>query len=759
MKIILCIRDLKWGIGRHVIKFIRILEKREDIEKILLLTSAEPDFFGPKVEVRTLRLAGGTFITKEPHFALQCTAIIKKTLKEEHYDIIDLRQPALVRSLKKFDASIVYNVHVTHFQFSREAPGGLRYLPVKILHGIFKWFEYLQFKWADNICFVSRRTQREFSRLYPKLAKKTRYIANFRDMSLFFPISEQERLAKRKALNIADRQLALLYCGRLDRMKNIDSLLEAFSAVRKTRPTLTLLVAGTGSQASRLSGEPGVIPLGQLEPSQLNEVYNAADCTILPSLYENFPGVVLESIAAGTPVISTNVGDVGEWLPPELMIEDFDKDSLARKIDDVAGMNGSKLEDHVHNLRDRLRTHHDAEANTIEKLDLYKELAAHHPIVYFSIRELPSRMASSVHIMKMCQALQQTGNDVMLVAAVKDDPNAIFDHYGIKTRFFIRRAWAPGTTFKPLRIIGWLYFLIKAVLFTRRQKPRLIYVRDLFSGVLFNRLGIPFIYECHEDPIQRLKKFFLKRTLNSKNLKLVVTISESLKRIVTEKYERQLSQRKVIVAHDGVDLSGYPEGRSHRQLRQETGLPEEGFLVGYTGSLYKGRGIDIILSVAGKNPGLQFIIIGGSPKEVRCLEKESAASGLQNIHLTGHVPHHMVPRYLASMDILLMPYQRKVTLQGNKRDTAKYMSPLKMFEYMAAGAPIISSDLPVIHEVLQDGRNALLVEPADPGQWHDAVLRLGEDRELAARLAQNARQDVQQYTWDQRAVSIIGSLK
>ena len=242
-------------------------------------------------------------------------------------------------------------------------------------------------------------------------------------------------------------------------------------------------------------------------------------------------------------------------------------------------------------------------------------------------------------------------------------------------------------------------------------------------------------------------------------MKLVVTISESLRGIITSKYRQLLGERPVIVAHDGVDLSGYPDGRSRRQLRQELELPLQDFLVGYTGSLYKGRGIDIILSAAGKSPSFRFVIIGGSPQEVRSLEKRSAADGLDNIIITGHVPHHRIPRYLASMDILLMPYQRKFTLQGNKRDTAKYMSPLKMFEYMAAEVPIISSDLPVIHEVLCHEKNALLVDPSDANQWHEAILRLAEDKNLAQRLAQTAALDVRRYTWQERALSIIGRIK
>jgi glycosyltransferase involved in cell wall biosynthesis len=80
---------------------------------------------------------------------------------------------------------------------------------------------------------------------------------------------------------------------------------------------------------------------------------------------------------------------------------------------------------------------------------------------------------------------------------------------------------------------------------------------------------------------------------------------------------------------------------------------------------------------------------------------------------------------------------------------------LKLFESMAAGRPIIASALPSIREVLSHEVNALLVPPGEPKQLADAIRRLSEDRELGARLARQAGQDVRQYSWDERGRKIV----
>jgi glycosyltransferase involved in cell wall biosynthesis len=86
---------------------------------------------------------------------------------------------------------------------------------------------------------------------------------------------------------------------------------------------------------------------------------------------------------------------------------------------------------------------------------------------------------------------------------------------------------------------------------------------------------------------------------------------------------------------------------------------------------------------------------------------------------------------------------------------AYYASPMKLFEYMASGNPIVASDLPAIAEIIQDGRNGLLVPPGDASALAGALRRLRDDPSLACRLATQAAQDVLPYAWQHRASRIL----
>jgi len=83
------------------------------------------------------------------------------------------------------------------------------------------------------------------------------------------------------------------------------------------------------------------------------------------------------------------------------------------------------------------------------------------------------------------------------------------------------------------------------------------------------------------------------------------------------------------------------------------------------------------------------------------------------------------------------------------------MSPLKMFEYMAAEKPILATRLPSVMEVLVDGENAVLAEPDNPGELARGIKRIIEDKEFSQRIGRRARQDVLHYTWEKRAQKIV----
>jgi glycosyltransferase involved in cell wall biosynthesis len=111
---------------------------------------------------------------------------------------------------------------------------------------------------------------------------------------------------------------------------------------------------------------------------------------------------------------------------------------------------------------------------------------------------------------------------------------------------------------------------------------------------------------------------------------------------------------------------------------------------------------------------------------------------------------------MCAVDVLLMPYQANVSIGLRGHDTARWMSPMKMFEYLGSGVPIISSDLPALREVLTDGRNALLVAPDDRDAWLGALDRLVSDPELAGRLGAQGHSDyLERFTWDTRAKQLL----
>jgi glycosyltransferase involved in cell wall biosynthesis len=102
----------------------------------------------------------------------------------------------------------------------------------------------------------------------------------------------------------------------------------------------------------------------------------------------------------------------------------------------------------------------------------------------------------------------------------------------------------------------------------------------------------------------------------------------------------------------------------------------------------------------------------------------------------------------AACDVLLMPYQRAIAVSSGG-DTAAFASPMKAFEYLAAGRPILSSDLPVLREVLNEG-NAILLDPQAVEAWEAALKSLAGDEPRRIRMGEAGRRQAERYSWMER---------
>jgi glycosyltransferase involved in cell wall biosynthesis len=222
------------------------------------------------------------------------------------------------------------------------------------------------------------------------------------------------------------------------------------------------------------------------------------------------------------------------------------------------------------------------------------------------------------------------------------------------------------------------------------------------------------------------------------------------------------STSKIRVLPDGVDLSLFAKLPSRDACRGRLGLPVDRVIIGYVGrfrtmEMEKGipelvRAMAAIPPVAGKEPLL--LCVGGPMEAVPTYEEIARQHGLPTHYLrfVDRVPNTDVPLWIRACDVVTMPYYWN-------EHYAYFMSPLKLFEYMAAGVPIVSSDLPAICEVLRHGENAWLVTPGDAKALADGIYRVLSDSPLAERMAQQARREAQNYSWNARASAVIDAAR
>lgn len=179
--------------------------------------------------------------------------------------------------------------------------------------------------------------------------------------------------------------------------------------------------------------------------------------------------------------------------------------------------------------------------------------------------------------------------------------------------------------------------------------------------------------------------------------------------------------------------------------------PPRPFTVGFVGTLKPWHGtetlVDAFALLHERDPSVRLLLVGDGPERPRIEERLGARGVAGSAELTGAVDPSGVPALLAAMDVAVAPYP---DLQPF------YFSPLKLYEYMAAGRAVVASRVGQIADVIQDGESGLLVAPGDPRALAGALARLHADADLRARLGRAARErTLRHHTWDAVAERIL----
>lgn len=178
------------------------------------------------------------------------------------------------------------------------------------------------------------------------------------------------------------------------------------------------------------------------------------------------------------------------------------------------------------------------------------------------------------------------------------------------------------------------------------------------------------------------------------------------------------------------------------------------FTVGFVGSLKPWHGLSILIDAFARfhhqNPQTQLLIVGNGTERDRTMADIQERNLTEAVHFTGAVSPETVPQYLAQMDVAVAPYPASKDF---------YFSPLKVYEYMAAGLPVVASDIGQISQVIDSGVNGLLVTPGDGEALADALDLLWRSPVLRSYLGNCARKTVlQKYTWERVVERILSKV-
>ena len=394
-------------------------------------------------------------------------------------------------------------------------------------------------------------------------------------------------------------------------------------------------------------------------------------------------------------------------------------------------------------------------------------------ILYLADIRFPLERANGIQSMETCHALAARGHEVTLVVRPDThtparDPYAFYGLLRIP-RLHIEIAPVNIKGPAPSRRVGYLTFAVGRAMGRTRQD--VIFTRDLGLASLLLRipasLRAPVVYEAHgiaadvaaalpglltgapEASPAKLRRLARREAHVWKGADGYVTITDGLKK---ELERRFASRNRIAVVPDGTSVANNPDPRPPTpDLRppafDKAPADKPMFTIGYAGHLYPWKGVDLVVEAVAAIEDSRGLIVGGHEKEPDLARVKAFAEQLHcasRVTFTGLIPPADVAGRLREADVLTLPNPVSAI-------SSTFTSPLKLFEYMASGRPIVASDLPSLREILRHEHNALLVEPGNPQALIAGIERIRNDAALGRRLADQARMDVAQFTWARRA--------
>ena len=245
--------------------------------------------------------------------------------------------------------------------------------------------------------------------------------------------------------------------------------------------------------------------------------------------------------------------------------------------------------------------------------------------------------------------------------------------------------------------------------------------------------SLPLVYEAHEvfsDTAPAARRAAIEK-LEGEVLERAAAVIANSKATSERLAARHFVEKRIHVVPNGVEYPACVPEKDWAHARQH---------VVYAGSFFGWKGVDDLATAARELAGFRIRLIGGDDASIARLRARVTGAGAE-VELNGRIPHDAVAQALARACIAVLP---------NRADTdSTFTSPIKLFEYMAAGCAIVASDIPALREVLEDG-DAEWFPAGNAAALADAIRALADAPERARAMAARLREKARRYTWDAR---------
>jgi glycosyltransferase involved in cell wall biosynthesis len=390
-------------------------------------------------------------------------------------------------------------------------------------------------------------------------------------------------------------------------------------------------------------------------------------------------------------------------------------------------------------------------------LGYHQEEEAAMNIIYVENVRIPSERAHAYQIIQLCAWLGRFGHHVTLVNPDRSNGGDVFEYFTLTDRPFthvVLPTWdalaIPAKFLKPLAYTIQRFSFVRSFRrWSRGKTADVWYTRDpaMIDG-LRNAVQGPWILELHDAPDHVPARWERVKPL----VKQFVVISNGLKEDLVKRLG--IPENRIALAPDGFDPAEFENASADQkeEVRNRFNLPASAFIAIYTGGFYPWKGVDLVVRSWGKAPpDAHLVLVGGPAVDRERLATLIPPQARDRVHLLPTVSRPEVVQWLRTADVGLL------TSSPEHEIGRAFTSPIKQFEYLAAGLPILASDVPSSHEVLT-ADVAAFYKPTEDG-FIDAIRAIEEDTPWRSAALASTREFVRGYSWEARARGICNVIE